>query len=256
MFLFLRENSLSVPHITNSQQTKTKLAQGYRRSTRCMELFAIVLFFLTELYLFTQVIPDIIQHPFIVFPALLLGYIGADFVSGLVHWIGDTWGNPETPFFGPIFIRPFREHHVDQTAITRHDFIETNGSNCFASILLLLPTILLLRGTYHSFFIIFLLSTITSLTLSIFATNQFHKWAHLLHPPRMIAWLQAKRLILSPMHHARHHRVPYDQYYCITVGWLNVLLEKFHFFRFAEHLITKCTGAIARRNDLELLNTS
>ena len=62
-----------------------------------------------------------------------IGLLVADLVSGMAHWAGDTLMREDTPVVGPHFIRPFREHHIDPKAITRHDFIETNGNNCIAS---------------------------------------------------------------------------------------------------------------------------
>jgi len=39
---------------------------------------------------------------------LLTGYLTADFLSGVVHWAGDTLGDETTPVIGKNFVMPFR----------------------------------------------------------------------------------------------------------------------------------------------------
>ena len=68
-------------------------------------------------------------------------------------------------------------------------------------------------------------------------TSQIHKWAHMEEPPRIVAMLQRARLLLSRDHHAVHHAPPYHRNYCITVGWMNPLLERIKFFRACEAAI-------------------
>jgi plasmanylethanolamine desaturase len=161
-------------------------------------------------------------------------YVAADFVSGMVHFLADNFGNPETPILGRLFIFPFREHHVDAKAITRHSFAETNGANCLVS---LTPMIYFYYAsapvadfTFRFFMVCFF--------FSIFMTNQIHKWAHMDHPPALVALLQRLHLILPPDHHGIHHTVPYDKYYCITCGWLNPVLGSLHFFQALKRVLT------------------
>src|SRR4029079_9769245 len=73
----------------------------------------------------------------------------------------------------------------------------------------------------------------------VVATNQFHKWAHADNPPAIARPLQRWGLILSPQHHAIHHRTPHDRHYCITVGWMNPVLNAVRFFRAVEWVIAR-----------------
>lgn len=230
-------------------QIREKLARGYSVRQRLIDFFAIFVFFGCEAWLLIHILPFIPSYPLSTLLALFIGYVLADFISGFVHWLGDTWGSARTFLAGSFFIRPFREHHVDQKAITRHDFLETNGSNSLASSIVLLPVTFFFLETVSPL-VFFLYAVFIVLSLSVFGTNQFHKWAHQDHPIRLIAWLQRKRLILSPIHHAVHHTKPFSSYYCITVGWLNPLLHRTRFFCRLETLIHRLTGAIPRKEDL------
>lgn len=221
----------------------------YSRAERLIDTLGIVAFFGLELYLLRLVIPSLGVHPLLSLMLVVLGYIAADVTSGMIHWAGDTWGHAGIPIVGRAFIGPFREHHVDQTAITRHDFVETNGHNCVGSAVILFITILVCIWIGFSTLVHLFLTFVLSLTLSIFATNQFHKWAHSQRVPRLIAWLQNKRIILSPTHHVIHHTSPFERSYCITVGWMNPILDKLHFFRILEKMISSITKAVPRTND-------
>jgi ubiquitin-conjugating enzyme E2 variant len=231
---------------------REKLASGYNYRQRAMDLVSIVVFFACEVWLILHLFSSVFIHPTLTMIASVVGYVLADFSSGFVHWLGDTWGSTSTFVLGNGFIRPFREHHVDQKAITRHDFLETNGSNSFVTLIFLLPAILFFPTALTPFFF-FCYVVLVSVSLGVFGTNQFHKWAHEDRTSGLIAWLQRYHIILSPRHHAVHHHKPFNSYYCITVGWLNPILQHLHFFRGLERLIHACTGAIPRQEDLRFV---
>jgi ubiquitin-conjugating enzyme E2 variant len=171
-------------------------------------------------------------------PALVVAVLCADLVSGVVHWIGDRFFKETTPLLGAMLIHPFREHHRDPLAITRHGFFELCGNNALA---VLLPVLLLVivgppgPGSasllWHAFVLFF--------AVAVFATNQFHKWAHAAQNARPVRWLQASGLILPPAGHARHHRGDFARGYCVTTGWMNVPLD-------AVRLLPRCETALRR----------
>ncbi|OJT27333.1 carotenoid synthesis regulator CarF [Archangium sp. Cb G35] len=229
------------------QQDAAALAQGYSPAIRAMEIASIVSFVGLESALVWRLWGNPHTGPWLLLSALLLGYLAADFVSGFVHWMGDTWGSTDMPVLGKAFIRPFREHHVDEKAITRHDFVETNGNNCLVSLPVAILAVLLPHSSPGQ---VFVSAFLGAMIFWVMATNQFHKWSHMDHPPALIGFLQRVHLILPPDHHRIHHTAPFNKYYCITVGWMNKPLMMIGFFPTLERLITLVTGLIPRKDDI------
>jgi hypothetical protein len=158
-------------------------------------------------------------------PAAIAALLCADLVSGVVHWIGDRFFLETTPVLGRMLIRPFREHHRDPLAITRHGFFELCGNNALAVVAPVLA--LLVFGPHpasgtaafagNAFMAFF--------AVAVFATNLFHKWAHLGRVAAPVRWLQRARVILPPAAHDRHHRGDFSRAYCVTTGWINPLAD-------------------------------
>lgn len=214
---------------------------GYSPLHRLFEVLAILTFFGCSAILALRLFEGLTsvawtQAAWVLSIALILGYLAADFVSGFVHWMGDTFGDENTPVLGMSFVKPFRDHHVDPLDITRHDFIEVNGNNSIVLLMVLIPVVIFLPRP-ETALTFFMTGMSVSFVLGIFMTNQFHKWSHLEERPMWMVYLHRSGLILPPQHHDVHHTAPHDTYYCITCGWMNPILARIGFFEKMESLV-------------------
>lgn len=188
----------------------------YTRTQRALEMVGIALYGALAAWALARLAA---APGWLVAAALVAAWIAADFLSGVTHWAFDTWGNVRTPLIGRSFIRPFREHHRDPAAMTRHGFLELTGNSCLG----VSPVLGLAAGQPWS---PFLDAGLIAFSLALFGTNLFHKWAHSEKVPRIVGWLQRRHLILNPARHQVHHTPPNRTAYCVTSGWMNALLDR------------------------------
>lgn len=241
-------------------QNAKDLAEGYSTGKRVLDYFSVVAFtvmFVNNLVTVSRYyvhgesvsLLELALFPVAIFGALL----GGDMFSGLAHWTFDTWGSTGSSVFGP-FIRSFREHHVSQSAICNHDFIETNGDSCLTT----LPFLFLYcflpcqrEGSVfcmpeaHVFCVVFM--------FALAVTNQIHKESHQPRPSPLAKKLQTWGVILTPRDHRLHHSGAFEYSYCITTGWMNAPLDKIGFWRSLESLVSAATGNVPRSDDKALL---
>jgi hypothetical protein len=208
---------------------------------RALELFGVVAFFALVVVLLVRNLGVIVNHPLLALPSavgVVLGYLVADFASGLVHFTFDRFFTTKTPILGGAFVTAFRQHHSDPIDITRHGFIATNGNNSLATTPLLIGLVCV-PVEQSSMWVVLVTSTLLWSAIATFGTNQFHKWAHQADVSPLVAWLQRRHLILPQDHHQLHHTFPYDSHYCITTGWLNGLLVAIGFWSKLEFVLAR-----------------
>jgi hypothetical protein len=145
--------------------------------------------------------------------SLPLGVAAIDFVTGMVHWGCDRFGDAAIPVVGPLLIRALREHHTNPTKMVGHDWIETNGEPCVLTGLALLVLAALAPEVRSELGATCVTIAWTMAVVGAWA-NQVHKWAHMDSAPRLARFLQHTGLALRPNEHACHHRAPHDSGYC------------------------------------------
>jgi len=171
----------------------------------------------------------------------LLAIVAVDFVSGLVHWLEDTFWTEQTPVFGRWIVVPNSRHHRDGLAFVKNSWLQSSWDLLLSGLLVLLAARALGVLGWPVWLFVF---------IGVNA-NQIHKWAHLPRGavPVPIHWLQRLHVLQSPVHHAAHHVADKNSHYCVVTNLVNPILDGIRFWRALEWLLVPVFGA-PRREDL------
>lgn len=170
-------------------------------------------------------------------------WLVVDLLSGIVHWLEDTYGSPDTPILGKYVIAPNIDHHFHPRAFLASSLWERNH--------VLWPGLVALAA------IMWLNDALSPFGLSLLAwgsiSGEAHVWAHRSEREngRIITGLQYLRILQTRHHHAKHHTDPKRQGFCALTNALNPILDGCRVFRLLERIGTACFG-VQPRPDLSV----
>lgn len=178
--------------------------------------------------------------------AFLLKVLGglwfADFISGVIHWLEDSYGNPKWPIIGHT-IRENQQHHFTPRSFLKGTLWTRNRE------------VLAIGAAFLLGFWAFDVLNAFTVSAVIFGvmSNEVHASAH--RSPqengRVITALQKTGLLQSHRHHAAHHRKGKDTHFCVLTNHVNPVLERIRFFQTLEAIVTRLTG-VRPRPDLSV----
>ena len=170
-----------------------------------------------------------------------------DFVSGVLHWLEDSYGRPKWPVLGKWITIPNIVHHHHPTYFTKHSWFKSADVLMVLGVVIIVFTWFLNVLTWH---------VVLFVAIGVNA-NEIHKWNHLPRSNRnkAVVFLQKLKLLQTPAHHAKHHTDSKDTHYCVITNVVNPMLEAMDFWRILERVIQKRLG-VHKRTDFSLPSNS
>jgi len=165
---------------------------------------------------------------------IILAWLLADFLSGVIHWFQDRYCKRHWPIIGDIFVKPNDIHHVTPRSFTDDGFLLRNWAS-FA-VATMCGVLFWATGALNWF-------TGGFTVASSFMPTQAHYWAHRTAKQNgpLITKLQLLGVIQSGRQHWCHHRGNKDKFFCTMTDYMNPILEKIQFFPLIESAIYKLT---------------
>lgn len=166
-----------------------------------------------------------------VFFQVFLLWIVADFITGIIHWWEDTYGNPNWPIIGKYVVKPNLIHHKQPTKLLEGSYWTRINTSFFAAAII--------GGVF--WFIGIRSWQIMMCLLFCTQGNEIHAMSH--RPDRknskVTLFLQKTGIFQSKKMHRWHHKAPYETNFCIMSDFVNPILNRIGFWRKLEWLILK-----------------
>lgn len=162
---------------------------------------------------------------------VLLIILSADFISGLVHWWEDAYGNPNWKIVGKNIVQPNIEHHRYPRKFLQNSFWDRVKISMITGLIICVVL---------GFLKLFTIEIGITLFYAALA-NQVHAMAHRTDKEngKWVVWLQKIGLLQSRKMHGYHHKSPYNFNYCILTNYLNPILNVFKFWDALELTLAK-----------------
>ncbi len=172
-----------------------------------------------------------IIHPLFVLLQVFLLWLSADFITGMVHWWQDAYGNPTWPIIGTFIIQPnLRHHHCPREMLKLSYWQRINTSIITAAAIIGMclwrewcPWQLIVGICFAS------------------QGNEIHAMGHRSDREngKVVQFLQKIGLIQRRRTHGWHHKAPYDTNFFVMTEYLNPFFNKIYFFEKLEWVIQK-----------------